>query len=256
MSRKLVPVRFGTRVVPVAAVAFDKDGTLLQTQPFWHGLYLVRRALMAEQAGEELAALWEAEMGAVGGQFDRRGPYAVATQAEEVILLAGLVYRNLRWSWERCRQVAGEIFHEANRQLDLVAVTVPRPGVVELIHALKQSGVAVGIVTSDEAARTRAVLGLIGLPEPTWDFLLTPADVKRPKPAPDMVLQACRTVGCTPAEIAVVGDAAVDMKMARSAGALGIAVPEEAEDEAFLRSLADMLLKGPHEIAVIGEERR
>lgn len=254
MSPRLTPVRFGTRVMPVAAVAFDKDGTLLQTQPFWEELWRLRRRMVADLAGEETAAAWEREMGAEGGRFDRRGPFTVATLAEEAVLMAGLFYRRMGWGWERCRSASLEVHEASNRLLDLERVTAARQGACELVRSLKQAGVAVGIVTSDEAPRARRSLELIGLPADTWDFLLTPADVGRPKPAPDMVLAACERTGCPPQAMAVVGDAAVDMQMARSAGALGVAVPEEAADADFLAPLADVLLSGPHEIGLAEED--
>lgn len=254
MSPVLRPVRFGQRLARVAAVAFDKDGTLLETQPFWHELWRLRRALIAEAAGEGIAAIWEREVGAAGGAFDRNGPFAVATLAEEVPLLAGLFYRQLGWGWEKCRRTSLEIHRESNDRLDLERTTSARQGVVDLIPALKEAGVAVGIVTSDEKERAQQSLELVGLPLATWDFLLTPADVDRPKPAPDMVLAACEQIGCGPEAIAVVGDSLVDMKMARAAGALAVAVPEYEEDAAFLSPLADVLLGGPHEIGPVREE--
>jgi phosphoglycolate phosphatase len=258
MTQLLRPVRFGERVARVAAVAFDKDGTILESQPFWHELWRLRRIMIADLAGEETAAIWECEIGAAGGAFDRRGPFAVAPLTEETTLLAGLFYRQMAWSWEACRRVSLEIHRETNDQLDLARVTTAREGAVALIRSLKEAGVAVGIVTSDEKLRAGRSLELIGLPVTTWDFLITPADVDRPKPAPGMVTAACGLVGCSPEAVAVVGDSLVDMQMARAAGALAVAVPEYAEDAAFLAPEADVLLTGLHDIALVaeGEQRR
>lgn len=253
MSHGLQPVRFGTRVVTVAAVAFDKDGTLLQSQPFWHELYRLRRALVREVANEEIAGIWEREAGASGGQFDRRGPFSVATLGEEITLTAGLFYRQFGWSWERCRDAARWVYEESNRRLDLAKVTVARSGAVEVVRSLKQAGVAVGVLTSDNADRARRALALVGLPDTVWDFLLTPEDVDQPKPAPDMVLAACAAVGCPPEMVAVVGDSAVDMQMGRSAGAFAAGVPEEPADASFLAPLADVILPGFQGIVVSRE---
>ncbi|HEY0444684.1 MAG TPA: HAD hydrolase-like protein, partial [Candidatus Limnocylindrales bacterium] len=41
----------------------------------------------------------------------------------------------------------------------------------------------------------------------------------RLKPAPDMLLDICHRLGAEPARTAVVGDSAVDLAMARAAGA-------------------------------------
>ncbi|MDB4895214.1 MAG: HAD-superfamily hydrolase [Firmicutes bacterium] len=250
MSPVLHQVRFGDRLARVAAVAFDKDGTLLESQPFWHGLWRLRRSLIYDRAGEETAAVWEQEMGAVGGAFHRAGPFAVATLAEETTLLAGLFYRRMGWSWEQARSASLQIHRESNERLDLERVTAARKGAVAAVRSLHEAGVPVGIVTSDEKPRAVRALELIGLPATTWAFFLTPADVVRPKPAPDMVTAACAAVGCTPESLAVVGDSLVDLQMARAAGALAVAVPEYADDADLLSAHADILLSGPHEISL------
>lgn len=250
MSRAAVPVRFGDQVRPVAAVAFDKDGTLTETLPFWDALFGHCCDLIAEVAGAQAAEQWATEMGAPGGRYDRRGPFAVGPRPEEIILTAGLLYRRMGWPWSRCRDTASAIMAEADRRLDLRAVAVPRRGAVELVRSLKAAGVAVGVVTSDDAGRASQVLSLVGLPPETWDFFLTPESVQRPKPAPDMVLAACAAAGCAPEALAVVGDAAVDMQMARAAGAFGVAVPEDPADIGALAPYADVVLAGPHAITI------
>lgn len=242
MNRPLIPVSFGAHSASVAAVAFDKDGTLLQSQPFWLELFRVRRALVQDLLGEEGAIEWEALMGTFGGDFDRRGPFAISPSWEEATLTAGIVYRQKGWSFDRCRQLAQELYLESNRQIDLNKVIVPRAGAAEMVRALKDSGVAVGIVTSDNPERARAGLTMIGLPEGVWDFILTAHDVKRPKPAPDMLLAACDLIGCPPSAVAVVGDSVVDLEMARAAGALAVGAPEYIADRVFLSPLADVLI--------------
>lgn len=250
MTQAAVPVRFGRLTATVQAVAFDKDGTLLQTRPFWYALYQKRRALIAQAAGEELAASWEKAVGAPSGSFDRRGPFAIAPQGEMDTLLAGLFYRYCGWSWEECRETSRTLNQEANESLPIAEICAPRPGVVDMVRALKEAGVAVGVLTSDNERRARQGLDRVGLPPETWSFVLTPDLVAHPKPAPDMILAACAQVGCTPAEMAMVGDSIVDMQMARQAGSLAVAVPEEPEDGSFLLPLSDVMLQGPHQIRV------
>jgi phosphoglycolate phosphatase len=50
------------------------------------------------------------------------------------------------------------------------------------------------------------------------------ADTAASKPAPDMVLNACRETGLSPADAIVFGDSIYDMQMAASAGATGVGV--------------------------------
>jgi phosphoglycolate phosphatase len=60
-----------------------------------------------------------------------------------------------------------------------------------------------------------------------WHGLFTTlqgADTAASKPAPDMVLNACRETGIAPAHTLVIGDSIYDMQMAVSAGATAIGV--------------------------------
>jgi phosphoglycolate phosphatase len=60
-----------------------------------------------------------------------------------------------------------------------------------------------------------------------WEGVFTTlqgADTAETKPAPDMVLNACRETGIAPANTIVFGDSIYDMQMARSAGAHAVGV--------------------------------
>jgi phosphoglycolate phosphatase len=60
-----------------------------------------------------------------------------------------------------------------------------------------------------------------------WEGVFTTlqgADTAASKPAPDMVLNACRETGLSPARTLVVGDSIHDMRMAVSAGARAVGV--------------------------------
>ena len=67
----------------------------------------------------------------------------------------------------------------------------------------------------DPTERTLAALGVAG----RIDATVCADDGIAVKPAPDMVLHLCATLGVEPARTAVVGDTAADLRMARAAGA-------------------------------------
>jgi HAD superfamily hydrolase (TIGR01662 family) len=64
------------------------------------------------------------------------------------------------------------------------------------------------------------------------------------KPAPGMILQACRRLGIAPGETAYIGDIGTDVEAARRAGAWGIMVPTavtlEGEIEASATVVTDL----------------
>jgi histidinol-phosphate phosphatase family protein len=92
-----------------------------------------------------------------------------------------------------------------------------------------QSGVARGLLTSDDVAAVNArVEELLG---PLGPWAVCPhgpdSGCSCRKPAPGLVLRAARELGVDPARCAVVGDIGADVEAARAAGARGVLVPTE-----------------------------
>jgi HAD superfamily hydrolase (TIGR01662 family) len=119
-----------------------------------------------------------------------------------------------------------------------------------------QSGIARGFLTRGQVdgvnARIEAVLG----PFDVWEICPhAPEDsCGCRKPAPGMILSACRRLGIAPAETAYLGDIGSDMGAAAAAGARGILVPtpitlrevvDAAPEVAADLSAAVTLLLGP-----------
>lgn len=98
----------------------------------------------------------------------------------------------------------------------------PFPYTWEILEKLKEKKVLRGIATSGEANYIRGLIerGLL----PPLEVIVTKEDVSRLKPAPDIILECLRRLGC-PAEGAVyVGDSPIDIKAGKTAGVKTIAV--------------------------------
>jgi HAD superfamily hydrolase (TIGR01509 family) len=74
------------------------------------------------------------------------------------------------------------------------------------------------------------------------DAVLGPEDVARPKPAPDMLLEAMRRLGCRTPETLYVGDMTVDIETARAAGVTVWAIATGTQNAAMLHG-ADRVLE-------------
>jgi phosphoglycolate phosphatase len=244
-------VWFGPRSCAVRAIAFDKDGTLLATGPFWQQLAHLRHALVAEAAGERAAGIWLELMGiAPGWTIDRTGPFALGSFEEEVQVTAVALYRATGLPWTRCKAQAAEIIHRSNMALDPADFAQLLPGAREVVLGAKAAGLAVGVITSDFVQRAVASLEHVGLPASTWDFILGAESVPSHKPAPDAVLEAARLTCVPPEAFAVVGDSPVDMQMARAAGALAVGVRENGAETLGLSAVAEVVLDGVYEIRI------
>ena len=100
--------------------------------------------------------------------------------------------------------------------------TKPYPGIPALLSRLAAAGVRMAIVSNKPDFAVRS------LAETYFATLMTAAVGAREgvptKPAPDLVLEAIREMGLTPADCVYVGDSEVDVATAAAAGMRGIAV--------------------------------
>lgn len=96
------------------------------------------------------------------------------------------------------------------------------PGVGDTLRELAARGYWLGIVTGKSRSGLLRVLAQFGLAD--LFYVLRTADCCPSKPHPAMVLESMQELGVDRARTAVIGDAVVDMQMARAAGvdALGI----------------------------------
>ena len=109
---------------------------------------------------------------------------------------------------------------ERYRELYLPRVRV-FPGVRRLFERIKAGGSKIALATScdrDEIVHYRAAMDIDDL----LDNVCCGDDVKREKPAPDVVTLAAKKLRMPPSDIVMVGDTPYDAEAARSAGVAAI----------------------------------
>ncbi|HEX3098548.1 MAG TPA: phosphoglycolate phosphatase [Usitatibacter sp.] len=211
------------------AVAFDLDGTLVDSAPD------LAAAANAMLVGEGLPPLAEARVAAaIGDGID------------------ALVARVLEESAGHAPD-AQTVAHAAHRFRELYArdvFTASRvfPGVREGLERLAALGLPVGCVTNKARVFTAKLLDLAGLAS-RLAFVECPETPGQRKPAPFLLLKACRDLGIAPGELLYVGDSALDVAAARAARSAvvlvdygynrGRAAAEEGAD-AVIGSLEDL----------------
>jgi HAD superfamily hydrolase (TIGR01509 family) len=106
----------------------------------------------------------------------------------------------------------------------------PRPGAVALVDGLLAAGIPIAVASNSPRAFLDRVLRSSGMAE---RFTVTVAgdEVPRPKPAPDIYLEACRRLGADPAASVGLEDSPTGAQAAKAAGLTVIGVPYLADME-------------------------
>ncbi|WP_372698169.1 D-glycero-alpha-D-manno-heptose-1,7-bisphosphate 7-phosphatase [Arthrobacter sp. JSM 101049] len=114
----------------------------------------------------------------------------------------------------------------------------PMPHAAQVVARLREAGIPCAVVSNQSGiARGLLTRNQVDAVNRRVDELLGPFDAwmvcphgpedgcQCRKPAPGLVLQACRQLGVDPADAAVIGDIGADLGAAAAAGARGVLVP-------------------------------
>jgi HAD superfamily hydrolase (TIGR01509 family) len=184
-----------------AAVVFDNDGLLLDTESVW------------TRAEEDLFELRELEF----TPADKLE--LVGTSAE---IAGGILERRLG---EPGR--AAELIEELNELVvaELEHGVEAMLGARELLERLGEHGVPLGLVSNSPLRFVQRSIELAGF-EGHFDVILSAHEVAAPKPAPDPYLEACRRLGVEAGpEVVALEDSPTGVAAARAAGLTVIGVP-------------------------------
>jgi len=139
----------------------------------------------------------------------------------------------------RLRRLSGDgqarcVRQEAYEKLESIELAhcedaEPVSGAIELLDALRRSGMKVGIVTRNCRRAVVVSLEKAGI---TADVLLTRDDVPNTKPHPIHLLEALELLGVRAEEAVMVGDHLMDVQGGRAAGmrTVGFLTPGRPDD--------------------------
>ncbi|WP_320195471.1 HAD family hydrolase [Agrobacterium rosae] len=215
----------------IAAVLFDKDGTLIGYDASW-GPVNRELAAIASKGDAELAdrLLLACGMDPVTGYVQ---PDSLLAAGNTVQIAEGLVAAGSACDLAELTQRLDRLFTEAAGKS--VAVT----DLKAFFARLKGRGYRLGIASSDNEASIWQLAKRFGF-ETDLDFVAGYDSGHGTKPQPGMVLGFCQAIGLPPHRVAVVGDNNHDLHMATNAGAgLRIAVLTGTGSKESLRADSD-----------------
>ena len=220
--------------MPIRAILFDKDGTLVDFQRTWGPA--THKVLTTLSDGDSAI-------------FDRLCAVSLYDATERKLLPGSPVVIETTYGYGKLwAEVLGlpltrefvdridQMFYQTT--LDHLA---PIGDVKALLGRLAARGLRLGLMTNDADANTRAQLQQLGL-DRLLDFVAAYDSGHGHKPGPDPVLAFACFAEVKPAEIVVVGDTEHDLAAARAAGAIAVGVLSGPVPRERLEPYADVLL--------------
>jgi HAD superfamily hydrolase (TIGR01509 family) len=210
------------------AAVFDMDGLLLDTEPMWHD---AERELLERH-------------GHVYSDADREAAHGRSLVDSAAVYAArlGIPAADIE------REVLGImlVHYDAGAPL--------RPGVGELVLGL-HGRMALAVASNTGASLVRRALAASGLG--VLAVVTSGVDLGRPKPLPDVYLEACRALGVAPEDAVAFEDSPTGIRSASAAGLMTVGVPDRddvdlraAGADVVLASLADVTIEAPEALRV------
>jgi len=218
----------------VDAVAFDKDGTLIDLDAAWGpaALAWVMTAASGDPALEETLAS-QLGLDLATGHLVIGGLFAVGTvgQLYEATLraLTEAGDTDARASSDHAREMSALAGEKGN----LVALG----DVAGTFRSLQEAGLRVAIVSSDDRSAIDSAIEALGVGS-LLDVVVAGDEGLDAKPAPAALHEAARRLGVEPDRLLYVGDSWVDAEAARSAGVAGVVLVGEQPTETSTQGTA------------------
>ena len=228
-------------------ILFDVDGTLVDDTHRYSSLGKARYNAFKENASEKAAIEW-ARLSGVNPKdwtIDPMGPISKAPRRDDLAVAAGALYLD-GYNWYEARKLAEKCYEHADEFQRKYFKPKLYSGTMAKLRELREAGFSLGIATNGVTEITKEML--VGLEISNLFDIVVGADlVENSKPAPDMILYACKTTKSVPADCMYVGDQPTDIEAAKKAEvllSLGVRNPE-------LSSLADEYLGLVREIQIV-----
>ncbi len=217
--------------MPILAVLFDKDGTLVDFDETWGpATHAIIHALAAGDPELMRAQAETLQFSLENKRFRPTSPLISGSSAS---------YGRL-WGQSLGRTDYAALKREIDRlaTIESLKALTPIGDPALALGALRAMGLRLGVATNDSEDSARRQIVALGLEE-AIEFVAGYDSGHGGKPDPGMVLAFARHLGVAPTQIAMVGDSRHDLEAARAAGALAVAVLSGPADRDALEPHAD-----------------
>lgn len=226
--------------MPLKALLFDKDGTLIHFNQTWHpaALSVMRTQTKGDEAA--LAKLAGALNYDLASTSFRKGASFVAG-----------TWADYGGPWAAALGVENDKHFERETNILLnragISALAPVGNPLKTLKILTELGLRLGVATNDVEFAARAQCDALGLTD-MLHYVAGCDSGHGAKPHPGMVLAFASALGLPAQHIGMVGDSTHDMHAAREAGAVAIAVLTGPTTREEIEPFADHILDSIEEL--------
>jgi HAD superfamily hydrolase (TIGR01509 family) len=214
----------------VAAVIFDLDGLLLESEQVWS---VAKRRLTEETGGRWTGEAEHAMLGMSSPEWSRYMHEQLEVPLEAAEISAAVV------------RLLGELYA---RELPLL------PGADEAVRRAAERW-PLGLASSSNREIIESVLRRTGW-APLFAATVSSEEVERGKPAPDVYLEAARRLAAPPVGCVAVEDSSAGIRSAEAGGMFVVAIPNRAyPPEPEVVASAGVVLDSLHDLDASAIER-
>lgn len=225
----------------IAAVLFDLDGTLIQTEEL--------KAQSYAEAARELDP-------AVDGDGVVAAFSHLAGQSREKVARTLIEQFHLPGTWEELVRLRLERYDAMLADPELLRRQA-LPAAIALLQRVRREFYRTALTTMSDPDHAGKILAALGLTD-AFEAVITPADVVHGKPAPDMYLAVMARLGLPPGACIAVEDSVAGITAAKAAGVPCIAVPTWLTRDAVLQGGLvgpDWIVTDPERLTSVFEAR-
>jgi len=208
----------------IAAVIFDMDGVIINSEPFWVEAEL-------EVYGKYGLTMTEEMCNQMKG-----------TRIEDVVNHWHTLYQ---WTEPSQKVIINEILGKVIYNIKERGKAMP--GLLGLLEYLQDSKIKIGLATSSLYCIVDAVMDKLQIAG-YFTGINSAESEKLGKPAPDVYLGAAKKIGVKPENCLAVEDSYTGLLSANAAGMLSVAMPEKSEYHLEKYNIAHLKIKSLKEI--------
>ena len=231
----MAQLKIKNSIYHIEGVLFDKDGTLIELHQLWtnwfeqvwdevqqHANVNLKISTVAASIGLDLKS----------SIISARGPLAMGTLQDIAIILTYQLYHE-HIPWNDAVHIVRKSIDAVHQKINWDELLQPVKGLKSFLQHAKDSGLKMGVVTSDDTDIAKKHLKQLEIDH--FFHSITGSDqIDFPKPFPDIGEKVCQEMNIDANEVIVIGDTNGDMilgKNLKAKASIGIVSNENMEND-------------------------